>query len=152
MTIFDRIKKDHDTLRELLDGAEKARGGDRAPYEELQRQLWTHDKVEEAVLYSAISKARATKGETVEGLNEHHLINGLMDELNAMPSEGTAWKAKLQVLGEVLRHHLDEEEEELLPEAAEVLGDKRSDALGKIYGARKDHMLTALAPLPDSFQ
>ena len=109
MTIFDRIKQDHDTIRRLLDEAEKADGGARSAYENLQRELWAHGKVEEAVFYQSLSKAKNTKEETTEGLNEHHIINGFLDELNAMPADSTAWKAKLQVLGEVTRHHLDEE-------------------------------------------
>lgn len=148
MTIFDRIKQDHDTVRRLLDKAEKAGGGARAVYEELQRELWAHGKVEEAVFYNALAQVRSAKEETVEGLNEHHLINGMLDELNAMPAEGTAWKAKLQVLGELVRHHLDEEEEELFEEAGEALSEDRAAELGHLYAERKQHALAALAPLP----
>ena len=148
MTIFDRIKQDHDTIRRLLDEAEKADGGARSVYENLQRELWAHGKVEEAVFYQSLAKAKNTKEETTEGLNEHHIINGFLDELNAMPADSTAWKAKLQVLGEVTRHHLDEEEEELFEEAKKALDDKRAAELGTIYAERKDHMLAALAPLP----
>ncbi|WP_448203035.1 hemerythrin domain-containing protein [Azospirillum sp. sgz302134] len=154
MSIFDRIKQDHDTVRRLLDEAEKAGEKDgakaRRVYEDLQRELWAHGKVEEAVFYQALSKAKNTKEETVEGLNEHHIINGLLDELNAMPADGTAWKAKLQVLGEIVRHHLDEEEEELFEEAKEALNDKRADELGHLFAERKEQMLAALAPLPKS--
>jgi len=148
MTIFDRIKQDHDTIRRLLDEAENADGGARSAYENLQRELWAHGKVEEAVFYQSLAKAKNTKEETTEGLNEHHIINGFLDELNAMPADSTAWKAKLQVLGEVTRHHLDEEEEELFEEAKKALDDKRAEELGAIYAERKDHMLAALAPLP----
>lgn len=148
MTIFDQIKQDHDTVRSLLDKAEKADGGARPVYEELQRELWAHGKVEEAVLYEALNQARTAKAETVEGLNEHHLINSLLDELNAMPADSTAWKAKLQVLGELVRHHLDEEEEEMFEEAEEALGDERAEELGRIYAERKEQVLAALAPLP----
>jgi len=148
MTIFDQIKQDHDTVRRLLDEAEKADGGARPVYEELQRELWAHGKVEEAVFYQALAQVRSAKTETAQGLNEHHLINGLMDELNAMPADSTAWKAKLQVLSELVRHHLDEEEEELFEEAEEALDDDRAKQLGQIYAERKEHALAALAPLP----
>ena len=148
MTIFDQIKQDHDTVRRLLDEAEKADGGVRPVYEELQRELWAHGKVEEAVFYQALAQVRSAKTETAQGLNEHHLINGLLDELNAMPSDSTAWKAKLQVLSELVRHHLDEEEEELFEEAEEALGDDRAEQLGQIYAERKQQALAALAPLP----
>lgn len=146
--IFARIEADHETIRSLLEKAEKANGSGRAVFEELQRELWAHAKVEEGVFYAALSKARSAKGETIEGLNEHHLINTLLDELNAMTATDSGWTAKLQVLGELVRHHLDEEEEELFEEARDYLDDDRSVELGALYAERKDHAMAALAPLP----
>ncbi|MCG5242845.1 hemerythrin domain-containing protein [Azospirillum doebereinerae] len=146
--IFARIKTDHDTIRALLDKAEEANGNGRAVFEDLQRELWAHAKVEEGIFYASLSKAKDAKSETIEGLNEHHLINGLLDELNAMKTTDSGWKEKLQVLGELVRHHLDEEEEELFEEAKEYLDDGRAAELGGFYADRKDHVLAGLAPLP----
>ncbi|KAA0572585.1 hemerythrin domain-containing protein [Azospirillum sp. Sh1] len=145
--IFARIKTDHDTIRSLLEKTEKANGSGRAVFEELQRELWAHSKVEEGVFYASLKKAKEAKSETVEGLNEHHLINGLLDELNAMKTTDSGWKEKLQVLGELVRHHLDEEEEELFEEARDVLDDERAAELGGAYDDRKKHIMAGLAPL-----
>ncbi|CAO3411183.1 hemerythrin domain-containing protein [Azospirillum largimobile] len=145
--IFARIKTDHDTIRSLLDQTEKANGSGRAVFEELQRELWAHSKVEEGVFYASLKKAKEAKSETIEGLNEHHLINGLLDELNAMKTSDSGWKEKLQVLGELVRHHLDEEEEELFEEAKDVLDDSRAAELGSVYADRKQHIMAGLAPL-----
>jgi len=145
--IFARIKTDHDTIRGLLDKTEKANGSGRAVFEELQRELWAHSKVEEGVFYASLKKAKEAKSETVEGLNEHHLINGLLDELNAMKTTDSGWKEKLQVLGELVRHHLDEEEEELFEEAKEALDKDRAAELGSAYAERKTHIMAGLAPL-----
>lgn len=145
--IFARIKTDHDTIRSLLDKTEKANGSGRAVFDELQRELWAHSKVEEGVFYASLKKAKEAKSETVEGLNEHHLINGLLDELNAMKTTDSGWKEKLQVLGELVRHHLDEEEEELFEEARDVLDDDRAAELGGAYDDRKKHIMAGLAPL-----
>lgn len=145
--IFARIKADHDTIRSLLDRTEEANGSGRAVFEDLQRELWAHSKVEEGVFYASLKKAKEARSETIEGLNEHHLINGLLDELNAMKTSDSGWKEKLQVLGELVRHHLDEEEEELFEEARDVLDDGRAAELGSLYADRKDHMMAGLAPL-----
>ena len=145
--IFARIKSDHDTIRSLLEKTEKANGSGRAVFEELQRELWAHSKVEEGVFYASLKKVKEAKSETVEGLNEHHLINGLLDELNAMKTTDSGWKEKLQVLGELVRHHLDEEEEELFEEAKEALDDDRAAELGSAYAERKTHIMAGLAPL-----
>ena len=149
MDIFDRIKHDHDTLRALLERIEDPdKESRRAVFEEFARELWAHGKVEEAVFYAALTKHKEAKAETMEGLNEHHMINGLAEELSAMPADSGAWTAKMQVLGELLRHHLDEEEEELFEEARDALADERADELGRLYDERKQHAMAALAPLP----
>ncbi|MBP2303271.1 hemerythrin domain-containing protein [Azospirillum picis] len=145
--IFARIKSDHDLIRSLLDKTEKANGSGRSVFEELQRELWAHSKVEENVFYASLRKAKEAKSETIEGLNEHHLINGLLDELNAMKTTDSGWSEKLQVLGELVRHHLDEEEEELFEEAKDYLDDGRAAELGGVYADRKDKMMAGLAPL-----
>ncbi|WP_035693557.1 hemerythrin domain-containing protein [Azospirillum halopraeferens] len=145
MDIFERIKKDHDTLRSLLERAGK--GEPDGAYDELQRELWAHGKAEETIFYAALEKSRSAREETVEGLNEHHMINGLLDELNAMTTRDMAFRAKLQVLGELVRHHLDEEEEELFEEAREAIDAERARELARLFDDRKSHALAALKPL-----
>lgn len=149
MDIFDRIKRDHDTLRDLLDRIEDPEKGSRkAVFDDFARELWAHGKIEETVFYAAVVNDREARGEVMEGVNEHHMINGLLEELSAMPQDSGAWTAKMQVLGELLRHHLKEEEEELFEQARNALADTRADELGSIYDERKGHAMAALAPLP----
>lgn len=153
MDIFDRIKTDHDTIRGLLDRIEAAPEGDREArktlYERLQRELWSHGKVEEAVFYAAVRHDEDARKETLEGINEHQLIDSLLDQLNAMPVDGAAWTAKLQVLGETVRHHLKEEEEELFEEARAAIPGDRAEALGRDFDERKAKAMEALAPLDE---
>lgn len=151
MNIYERIEQDHGMFREMLGQMEGLRNGEKAKrrtlFLELQRELWAHDKVEEAVLYAALAKTRQAKAEAAEGLNEHHLINNLLDELNGMPDDGTAWEAKFQVLTELLQHHLEEEEGTLFDEAREALSDSRAEELGTLFDERKEHALEALKPI-----
>lgn len=147
MDIYDRILKDHETLRALLDRAQKGNGNAAAAFDELQRELWAHHKVEETVFYAAVADTREAGGEAREGRTEHHVLETLVGELATMEAGSDTWQAKLQVLGEILRHHLDEEEEELFEEAKEVLSGKRADELATAFDQRKRHALAALAPL-----
>jgi len=148
MTIYDRLKADHDRLRDLFARLTEAEGDDRRPlFMELQRALWAHHKIEEVVFYEPLRHAAETRGEVLEGLNEHHMLNGLTEELNAMPSGNEAWTAKLQVLDELVRHHLDEEEEEIFEEAKSVLDDAQARLMAGEWDARRAKLLDALAPL-----
>lgn len=151
MDIYDRIEQDHDAVRGLLTRMGELKTTEKAKrrtlFEELQRELWAHQKVEEAVFYAALSKAREAKDEAAEGLSEHQVIGGLLDELNGTPDDGTAWEAKFKVLTELVQHHLDEEEDELFGEAREALPDSRAEELATLFDERKQHALEALKPI-----
>jgi hemerythrin superfamily protein len=151
MDIYQRICRDHETLRRLMtefkDSAESDKARRAAIFGELQRELWAHGKVEETVFYAAIGESRQAKSETMEGFNEHHMINSLLDELQAMPPGDTAWNAKIQVLNEIVRHHIDEEEEELFEDARKVLKENQARELGQAFDERKRLAMAALEPL-----
>lgn len=147
MDIYQSIKADHDNLRKLLDGMTKAPAERRQEaFERFKRELWSHSKVEETVFYSPLRKSDATRMEILEGLNEHHMIDGLLAELDAQSVEGEAWQAKAQVMCELLTHHLDEEEEKIFDEARKVLKDGQAQALGESWRERKRKVVDALDP------
>ena len=47
------------------------------------------------------------------------------------------YKAKLQVLGEMIRHHVEEEESVMFPEARRLLGHDELERLGEQIAAEK---------------
>jgi hemerythrin superfamily protein len=146
-TIFEAIKDDHDRLRTLMDRIADARPGERGgPFAEFRRELWAHAKVEETVFYAPLREREGTRMEILEGMNEHHLADALLDELSAMPTDGDAWTAKFTVLSETLRHHMEEEEDEVFDAADQVLNDQQAEAMGKSMEDRKRLVLEGLAP------
>lgn len=147
MDIYESIKADHDRLREmsrkLMETPADRRQG---LFDAFKRELWAHSRIEETVFYMPLREHEETRMEVLEGLNEHHMIDALLDELVAQPLEEDAWKAKAQVLGELLTHHLDEEEEELFEEARKVLDGVQARAMGASWGERKRMIVEALTP------
>ncbi len=151
MTIYERLKQEHDEARALfekLTGERDAGGESReALFEQLKLDLWVHHKLEEAVFYSQLVAHRETKGEAFEAINEHHIANGLLEELDSMPKSSTAWQAKLGTLKELVEHHMEEEEEETFEEARGVLSDAQAEEIGKAMQDRKKVVLAALQPI-----
>lgn len=89
MNIFDRIKQDHDEAREVIEKlkattprAEKTR---RQLFDGLKLEMWVHHKVEEAVFYSFLRDTTEMHGEAMETYNEHHMANGVFEELDTFP-------------------------------------------------------------------
>ena len=76
-------------------------------------ELKVHTTIEEEVFYPAVHDASEEIGETVdEGLEEHHVVETLMEELGQVEPAGDEWNAKMTVLIENVEHHAEEEEKE----------------------------------------
>jgi hemerythrin superfamily protein len=137
------IKADHRKVEQLFREFEEA--GDRAYktkqqlVEQIIRELEVHATVEEEIYYPAVeAKARKDGKELVaEAVEEHHVVKVLLGELGAMSSEDETFDAKVTVLIENVRHHVEEEEEELLPQSEKLLGDDELTRLGEGMAARK---------------
>ena len=123
MQIIDMLKKDHSILRksinELIElGAEHEIA---AKVQEFTKLLATHQKIEEEALYPPLEKIAQTKELIREGIEEHHVLNVLVKELNHLNPNDKMWHAKLTVIKENLEHHLKEEETDLFPKISKNL-------------------------------
>jgi len=151
MKIYDRIKQDHDEARQLMseikDTTERAAKTRKKLFDTFKVEMWVHHKVEEAVFYSTLAKRRETRDEAFEAINEHHVANGLLEELDSMPVDSAAWASKFGVLCELVEHHMEEEEEEIFAEARESLSDEDAETMGESFDSRKKVVLAAMEPL-----
>ena len=137
------IKSDHRTVEKLFREFEEA--GDRA-YKTKQElvgriveELEVHATIEEEIYYPAVeAKARKDGKELIaEAVEEHHVVKILLGELGSMSSEDEAFDAKVTVLMENVRHHVEEEESELLPQSEKILDGDELTRLGEEMAARK---------------
>jgi len=137
------IKADHREVEQLFREFEGA--GDRA-YKTKQdlvskiiQELEVHATVEEEIYYPAVeAKAKKDGKELVaEAVEEHHVVKVLLGELAGMSSEDEAFDAKVTVLMENVRHHVEEEEAEMLPQSEKILGEDELTRLGEQMAARK---------------
>ena len=137
------IRSDHRTVEKLFSEFEQA--GERAYktkqglVERITRELEVHATLEEETFYPAVrAKARKDGKELVdEAVEEHHLVRVTLGELAGLSATDDAFDAKVQVLIENVRHHVEEEESEMLPQAEKLLGQEELARLGEEMLARK---------------
>ena len=115
------LLKDHDAVKALFDRFEKAKN--RSEKEQILQdalvQLKIHATIEEEIFYPAV---RAHVGDDLmnEADEEHHVARVLIAELdNGTPADDHRY-AKFTVLSENVRHHIKEEEDDVLPKARET--------------------------------
>lgn len=82
-----------------------------------------------------------------EADEEHHVAKILIAELEQMDGTESHYDAKFTVLAENVRHHIKEEEEEMLPKAHKTEID--FDALGEEMRGRKEELLGEGVPVTD---
>ena len=132
MDALDLIKQDHKRLRKLLDETLNAEGAEREErLDHLRTELVAHERMEEEVLYPRLRDEKKAHETVLEGYEEHHVADVLLDELLDVPPETDLWKAKLKVLKENVEHHMDEEEDELFKGARAVLDREELNRLGE---------------------
>jgi hemerythrin superfamily protein len=137
------LRDDHRRVEKLFKQFEKlAEGSDeqaqRGVVDEIVRELSVHAAIEEQVFYPAVRKEVEGAEDTVlEGLEEHHIVKWTLSELDGMKPSEERFKAKVTVLIESVRHHVEEEEGELFPKVREVVKRKALQELGETLDAAR---------------
>lgn len=145
-TIFDAIKDDHQTLRTLLELIEKTHGRSDGRVELFRRfsdRLLAHSSAEERALYSVMLSDETLRERAGHSVKEHKDTEALLSELALDDMSSSAWVRKFRKLKEDLEHHLDEEEAEFFPAAANVLSRAQKESSAQEYRALYQDELAA---------
>jgi len=115
------LKQDHRTVSQLFDEFEKADEEEQSAIAQRVCQLLTvHAQIEEELLYPAAKECFEGDEENEDLVNEAEVEHGSAKELIAkiegMSSGDDHFTATVTVLGEYIKHHVKEEENELFPQ------------------------------------
>src|ERR1700722_13675154 len=114
------LKADHEKVKKLFDQFEKTedKKAKKKIVEEALTELKIHATIEESLFYPAVrQEIDDEEGIMEEADEEHHVAKVLIAELDKMTGNEDHWEAKFTVLSENIRHHIKEEESDMLPEA-----------------------------------
>ncbi len=155
MDAITLLKDDHKTVEQLFKQFEKV--GDRAFVEKRRivdriiEELSVHAAIEEQFFYPA---TRATVPDTeeiaLESLEEHYIVKWVLSELVDMDPSHERFDAKVTVLIENVRHHVEEEEGEYFPKVRKELSRSALTDLGDTMVEAKKSAPTKPHPrMPD---
>jgi hypothetical protein len=139
--ITDMLRKDHKKVKDLFKKFEKTTKGQEKQQivETALMELEIHAELEEKLIYPAIRPKLKDEDLMDEALEEHHVVHAVIAELKKMKPGDDRYDAKFTVLGELCKHHIKEEEEEMLPKA-----EKRDIDWDRLYEQvmkRKDQLM-----------
>ena len=134
MDALQLLKKDHDKVKKLLaDGETTTERGEKTRTElfaTIKGELMVHERIEEEIFYPALRDHPRARDIVLEGYEEHHVVDEIMGELEALDVTDESWGAKFKVMKENVEHHIEEEESEMFKQARAVFDTQELDDLG----------------------
>lgn len=137
--IIQLIKEDHKDLKagiKVLTSEKSSEAEKKKALKSFLLNLKLHAKAEEMSLYENTVNNEDTRSEVLEGYEEHSLADLLGSQLEKSGFEH-AWSdkiaAKAKVLAELVKHHVQEEEEEMLVDLKESTEREELILLGELY-------------------
>ena len=143
MDAITLLKEDHRSVEKLFKRFEKA--GEKAYVEKrdivdrIIEELSKHAAVEEQLFYPVTRQTvPAVEDVALESLEEHHIVKWVLAELDGMDPADERFTAKVTVLIENVRHHVEEEETEFFPKVRDELGRNALGDLGDTMAKFKE--------------
>lgn len=134
--IFKSLREDHEVQRALVGNLINTSGNSRTRRElfrKLKEELSNHEKAEERFFYRPLICDDLTIEMARHSIAEHKELDDLVEELETIKFDSSAWLKKAKELEHRLHHHLEEEEKEIFPLAGKALSGEKKGVLAKNY-------------------
>jgi hemerythrin superfamily protein len=147
------LTNDHQEVKELFEQYKELAESDpddgarKDLAEEICTMLTVHATIEEELFYPAARDAIDDDSLLNEGEVEHQSAKDLIAQIQASDPTDPLYDALVNVLGEYVNHHVQEEEGELFPKLREADLDLKQ--LGAEMSARQEELLSAEPEVED---
>ncbi len=143
---IELLTNDHQEVADLFrkyEALASAQGDDgekKSLAEQICTMLTVHAAIEEEIFYPAAGDVVDETELLNEADVEHQEVKDLIAKIQGSDPSDVLYDAQVKVLGEHVRHHVEEEENELFPRVERANLDL--DALGAEMAARQEELLT----------
>ncbi len=144
--VITLIKDDHKELEAVFKKLENAEPSERkALLRQVAELLIPHSKAEEKVVYPAIKAAAPDEASDVDdGLAEHHHVEETLNELMESDPQAPGVDGLIAAMIGEVRHHVEEEEQEILPKFSDAASSQQLSELGERFTDAKQRALAEL--------
>jgi hemerythrin-like domain-containing protein len=142
MSIVEALTNHHGVLRQLF---EQSKSNPKF-FDEFIHNLTVHHTMEEKYFYDILETESQARDDALEAVNEHHIIELIIKDAERFPRDHERFPVKVDSLGEYTVHHLDEEEMEIFPMAAQLLPETQLTTLGALFEEARSKLLGIKLP------
>ncbi len=140
---FEMLKQDHEKVEKAFKEFEKMDREDTESCYQLAmtvcEDLRVHTTLEEEIFYPAVREAIDDDDIMNEASVEHETAKMLIEQLENMQPDDPNFHATFTVLGEYVKHHVEEEEDEMFPAAKKC--DLDFEALAERMRERREELV-----------
>jgi hypothetical protein len=148
------LKEDHDKAKKLMEDlattTERGVKTRQEKWTKLLKELTIHENIEEEIFYPALHENDKLKDIVLEALEEHHLVDDIVEQLKGTAFEDEHWSAKFKVTKENVEHHIDEEEGPMFKAVRQNFTADQLEELGSRMEQRKLEQMEE--PMPERDQ
>jgi hemerythrin superfamily protein len=142
MDAITLLRSDHDTAEKLFKRfetlGERARKSKRDVVGRMIEVLSVHAAIEEQVFYPAVRKTVPELDDQIlEALEEHHVVKWTLAELDGLDPNAERFDAKVALLIDNVRRHIEEEEGSRFARVREALGRTALQDMGRALEVAK---------------
>ncbi len=134
--IIELILKDHKPIKKMIEilKNDQAEYSEKRPaFDEFSSLLLSHAEPEQESLYARMKEEKSLREEAFEGDVEHALASQLIEEVKSTYEDQDLWMAKVKVLAELVEHHIEEEESEMLKQVKKQFDAETRYVIGQEY-------------------
>ena len=147
--ILQNLHDDHNEIAALI---ERIRDSDNATerqalFQEMSAKLLAHAHAEQEILYTRMegSQSEDSRRFAMEGKSEHTHVEEQVRKMHGVGAPmGDAWIAELNVLEDLIDHHVDEEESTGFSCARDDFTTEQLEAMARQFQARKYELMATI--------
>ena len=145
---FQMLTEDHVAVKGLLGQLTSTKKSAPKKREELFQKLRTelvpHMKAEESTFYPPLMAKKEAREDAMEGVEEHHVSEMVLKELETMQKGEEQWGAKMSVFKELVEHHIKDEQNKVFKSAEKALSTEEFQKIMKQFEQEKQKIKKSL--------
>lgn len=142
--VIELIEQDHRAVEQVFDQLQRGSGERRRLVTQLEQLLLPHAKAEEQAVYPTMQQADLESFDRAEADEEHLEAEDLLTVLKTQLDDDAAFQTTLGRLVQAVHHHVEEEEQEALPELRRKTDAQTLQKLGERFEQAKAGFLEAV--------
>lgn len=139
--IFRQLAEEHgevSTLIQRVRVADETSPARRELFPEIRKELLSHARAEEQEFYGPLRRRTEMQKIVQHSITEHEEVERLLEDLQSTDMATPDWTKLFHRIADAVQEHVKEEEQELFPQARDVMEDGEAERMKESYLKAKE--------------